>query len=147
MKHHAKDNTIADVAVGDSAELTWHVTHEEISAFAALSGDYNTLHVDPKYAFSVGFNAQVVHGFLVGAKISGLLGMQLPGRRCLLLDQSLSYPNPLYPDDRATIRLEIQSIHEDMAVIKLKVSIVKDIPEAGKSVKVARGQITCKILS
>lgn len=146
MNLAATDNTIDDIAVGDSAELVWHVTHEEISAFAELSGDHNPLHIDAEYASSTGFDTQVAHGFLVGAKVSGLLGMQLPGRRCLLLDQSLAYPNPLYPGDEATIRVEIQSIHQDMAVLELKVSVVKNIGESGKSVKVARGQVTCKIL-
>ena len=147
MNDTAIDNRLEDVAVGDTAQTVWHVTEEEIKKFATLSGDRNPLHMDSDYARSCGFEDRLAHGLLVGAKISGVIGMQLPGKRCLLLEQKLSYPNPLYPGDCASVRVEIQTVHTELAVIELKVTVEK-LSAAGAPVsKIARGKVTCKILS
>jgi 3-hydroxybutyryl-CoA dehydratase len=143
----AIDNRLEDFAVGDTAQIVWHVTEEEIKAFAALSGDRNPLHMDSNYARSSGFENQIAHGLLIGAKISGVIGMQLPGKRCLLLEQKLSYPNPLYPGDSATVKVEVQTIHTELAVIELKVTVEKLSVAGAQGSKVARGKVTCKILS
>ena len=147
MNDTAIDNRLDELAVGDTAQTVWHVTEEEIKKFAALSGDRNPLHMDSDYARSCGFEDQLAHGLLIGAKISGVIGMQLPGKRCLLLEQKLSYPNPLYPGDCASVKVEIQTVHTELSVIELKVTVEK-LSAAGAPVsKIARGKVTCKILS
>ena len=147
MNDTAIDNRLEGFAVGDTAQTVWHVTEEEIKKFAALSGDRNPLHMDSDYARSYGFEDQLAHGLLVGAKISGVIGMQLPGKRCLLLEQKLSYPNPLYPGDCASMRVEIQTVHTELAVIELKVTVEKLSAAGAPESKIARGKVTCKILS
>ena len=147
MNDTAIDNRLEDFAVGDTAQTVWHVTEEEIKKFAALSGDRNPLHMDSDYARSYGFEDQLAHGLLIGAKISGVIGMQLPGKRCLLLEQKLSYPNPLYLGDCASVKVEVQTVHTELSVIELKVTVEK-LSDAGAPVsKIARGKVTCKILS
>jgi acyl dehydratase len=143
----AIDNKLEDFAVGDTTQIVWHVTQEEIETFAALSGDNNPLHMDRTYARSSGFEDQVAHGLLIGAKISGVIGMQLPGKRCLLLEQKLAYPNPLYPGDRASVKVEVHTIHTELAVIELKVTVEKLSAAGAQRSKIARGKVTCKILS
>jgi len=143
----AIDNRLDELAVGDTTQTIWHVTEEEIKKFAALSGDRNPLHMDSDYARSCGFEDQLAHGLLIGAKISGVIGMQLPGKRCLLLEQKLSYPNPLYLGDCASVKVKVQTVHTELSVIELKVTVEK-LSDAGAPVsKIARGKVTCKILS
>ena len=72
------DLDITAIDTGTVASLVWQVETEEITAFAALSGDWNPLHVDGEYARSAGYQSEVAHGMLLGAKFSGLFGMQLP---------------------------------------------------------------------
>ena len=147
MNDTAIDNRLDELAVGDTTQTIWHVTEEEIKKFAALSGDRNPLHMDSDYARSCGFEDQLAHGLLIGAKISGVIGMQLPGKRCLLLEQKLSYPNPLYLGDCASVKVKVQTVHTELSVIELKVTVEK-LSDAGAPVsKIARGKVTCKILS
>ena len=95
---------LEDIAVGQVVDCVWQVTAKQIDQFSILSGDHNPLHVSTKYAMDNGYQDRVAHGFLFGAKLSGIIGMLLPGKRCLLLEEQLAFPNPIYPKD--TIKLE-----------------------------------------
>lgn len=144
MMEQAEDNGLADLPVGTVRELRWTIRAADVDAFAALSGDFNPLHVDDDYARSQGFPSRVAHGFLLGAKVSALVGMALPGRRCLLLDQTLSYPAPMHVGDDVTLTGTVVTQHEEMGLIdvKLRATVMRD----GKVTTVARGKATCKIL-
>ena len=136
----SEDNEINDLPVGLNTTVCWTVRDEELEAFISLSGDQNPLHIDQDYAVQNGFDAPVIHGFLICAKISGLIGMVLPGRRCLLVSEQLEFPNPLYVNECVEITAKIKERHLDLKLIKLKILAKKG------STTVARGSITCKIL-
>lgn len=140
-----RDLDFESIAVGDVAELEWQPSVEDIDAFAALSGDHNPLHMDDGYARGQGFAARVVHGLMVGAKVSALVGTLLPGRRCLLLDYALAHPNPVYAGDQVRFRAEVRERWSDFGLIELAVKAVKTVD--GKDRTVARGTVKCKIRS
>jgi acyl dehydratase len=141
----ALDLSLDALPVGYTATIAWTAENAEIDAFAAVSGDYNPLHMDPAYATSLGFADRVSHGMLLGAKLSGFIGMVLPGRRCLLLEQTLAFPNAVLPGDRVTLTGEVAEIWPDQSMLRLKVRATK--PGAGKPIVVARGSVLCKTLS
>jgi 3-hydroxybutyryl-CoA dehydratase len=134
------DNKIDELLVGLESTVSWTVSDGDLDAFISLSGDRNPLHIDQEYAIQNGFDAPVVHGLLICVKISGLIGMVLPGRRCLLVSEELEFPNPLYVNDCVEISAQIKKRHLDLKLIKLKIVAKKGL------VTVARGNITCKIL-
>lgn len=147
MSEDATDLLLDNIKVGDTARTTWLVTSEQISAFATLSGDRNPLHMDADYARGAGFDGRIAHGLLIGAKLSGLLGMKLPGRRCLLLEQSLAYPNPVYAGDRILLEVQVRNIHAELGIVELKASGKKSGAGNERSLpRVVRGTVTCKIL-
>ena len=141
----ARSLSIADIQAGLKETLVWQVRADEIDDFARLSGDFNPLHMDADYARAQGFRDRVAHGYLQGAKISGMIGMRLPGKRCLLLEQAVAYPNPVYPGDEVTIELTVKELREEFGLIELKVRAVKI--DNDKKTTTARGTVTCKILS
>ena len=136
----ANDYDINELPVGLETVAFWTVKTRDVNEFINLSGDKNPLHIDEDYAIQNGFDTTVVHGFLICAKISGLIGMVLPGRRCLLVSEELEFPNPVYVNDHVEIRAQIKGKHNDLELVKLKVMVKKG------SITVARGNITCKIL-
>ena len=147
MTERAIDRAHDDYSIGDSAETVWDVKAEEIARFAELSGDLNPLHTDVEYARAAGYEGCVAHGLLLGSKLSGLIGMKLPGGRCLLLEQKLAYPEPVYAGDRVRLTATVQGLHVDLQIVELKVSITKiGLPDV-REVRAARGSMTCKILS
>ena len=65
-----------------------------------MSGDFNPIHIDKKTAQDKGFKDIVAHGFLLGAQISKFLGMTLPGKNCLILEQKVTFHNPIYAKEK-----------------------------------------------
>ncbi len=145
MMTSARDISLEAISPGDVADISWTATTEEVNAFAELSGDHNPLHKDPAYARAKGFSDCVVHGFFLGAKISGLIGMILPGKRCLLLEESLAFPNPTYPGDTVSLKAEISEIRHELALVMLRIKVTKATDNGPQTV--TRGTVTCKILS
>lgn len=141
----AKDLIFDDIKVGDRAELAWTPAVADIEAFAELSGDHNPLHTDGTYARSQGFVDRVVHGFLVGAKVSALVGMLLPGRRSLLLEYELSHPNPVFAGDAIVLHGEVRDRWPDLQLIELSIKAIK--AQDGRDKTVIQGKVRCKILS
>jgi len=62
-----------EFAVGDSVTSSGRtITEADIVAFAALSGDWNAIHVDAEYAAKGMFGERIAHGLLGLAVASGL---------------------------------------------------------------------------
>jgi 3-hydroxybutyryl-CoA dehydratase len=141
LPQQARDMCLDDTHVGAAVTVLWRAEDASIDQFTAVSGDLNPLHMDADYARENGFDGRVVHGFLLGARISGLIGMVLPGRRCLLLEQKLSFPHPVYVGDDVEFRAVVEDVHPDLSVMTLAVSAHKS------DQKVMRGRVTCKLLS
>ena len=141
----AREIAFEDLSPGVSADISWTAEVAEIESFANLSGDRNPLHMDGAYARERGFADRVAHGFLLGAKVSALIGMFLPGRRCLLVEESLNFPNPVYPGDEVTLSGEVVDTHTDLALVNLKIRGEKKDEDGAQSV--VRGNVLCKILS
>jgi 3-hydroxybutyryl-CoA dehydratase len=135
----------ADMKVGLAAELSWRVTVDQIDDFAKLSGDCNPLHVDANFARSQGFRDRVAHGFLLGSKVSALVGMILPGRDGLLLETLLSWPNAVYPGDDVLLRGVIVELSEEQRVVRIKIRATK--VDVAQAIVVGRGWALCRIRS
>ncbi len=136
-----EDLSYEDISVGASHRFRRALTAEDVKAFAEVSGDYNPLHVDEEYAAATPFGRSIVHGMLVGALVSRLIGMHLPGRRCLLLSVSLDFGEPVFPGEEVEIRGVVTGKHESVQALVIKIQVVKE-----GDVKVAWGKVMVKVL-
>jgi 3-oxoacyl-[acyl-carrier protein] reductase len=100
----------ATLAAGESVAWQHTVSAEEVDAFVELSGDDNPLHVDDAFARAHGFRGRVVHGMLVGAFLSRVLGTALPGPGVLWLSQSMRFQHAVYVGE--TIEVEVRIAHK-----------------------------------
>ena len=101
------------------------VTHEMLTAFSALTGDNNPLHMDCEYAKNAIFGKPVAHGMLVSSFLSRLVGMHLPGERSLFLSQTLNFRNPVHENDRVTVTGEVIRKSDRLKLITLKTTIAR----------------------
>lgn len=88
---------------GFRATRDFKITEADMLAFAAIADDHNPLHLDAAYARSLGYDGAVVFGALIVAKISGLIGMQLPGKGGVWAGLKMDFRAPLYTDESATL--------------------------------------------
>lgn len=103
----AKTQYFEDLQVGQEATMSRTVTEGDIVAYAALSGDYNPVHIDPAYAANTIFKERIAHGILSAGYISALFGMQLPGPGAIYISQTLNFKAPVRIDDAvvSTVKL------------------------------------------
>jgi 3-hydroxybutyryl-CoA dehydratase len=99
--------TIDELRIGDSARFTKTVTETDIAFFAAISGDFNPVHVDAEWAKGSLFGGRVAHGPLTLALAAGVLGMELPGVGTIAVSNHIDYRRPVYVDDTITTLAEI----------------------------------------
>jgi len=136
---------ITDFEPGKSLTHTWQVQEKEIDLFAELSGDFNPLHMDGEFAKKAGFEGRVSHGFLLGTKLTGIIGMKFPGENGVLLEQNLGFAKPIYAGDEITFNISVKEVWQELSVVEFKVKATR--PNGEKKETVARGSYRCKIHS
>ncbi len=124
-----KDISMDDIQVGDTASFDRTLTEGDVHSFAQLSGDMNPLHMDETYARTTKFGRRVVHGMLLGSLCSRLVGMYLPGKRCVYLGQTLTFKKPVFIGDTVSISGEVMAKSISTGIVEIAISITKDDEE------------------
>ena len=121
------DLSLDDIVVGLQSEFSVTITEEMIDAFAKLSGDFNSLHMNDEYAKLSGFQSRVCHGMLLASFFSKLIGMYLPGKKALYFNQSLNFTNPCYANESVLVRGEVTSKSMATRIVTIKTSIINNV--------------------
>ncbi len=94
--------------IGKTVEVQRVFTSSDVEQFAQISGDRNALHLDEEYAQRSRFGRPIVHGMLVAGLISKIIGMQMPGKGSIYLEQNLSFKKPVYIGEKITAKVCIK---------------------------------------
>lgn len=89
------------------------ITEEMLESFAALSGDYNPVHMDEAFCREHGLETRVAHGMLVLSLVSTLIGMYLPGKGAVWLSQSFDFISPARIGDTLAVSGKITGTSSD----------------------------------
>ncbi|WP_288842942.1 MaoC family dehydratase [uncultured Megasphaera sp.] len=100
------DIAYRDIAVGMTASLKKTITQADVEKFAAVTGDYNPLHMDEEFAGKTIFRGRIAHGMITGGLISAVLGTELPGKNTLYLEQELKFLAPVRFGDTLVATVE-----------------------------------------
>jgi phosphate acetyltransferase/phosphate butyryltransferase len=114
-----ENRVFSELAIGDSASMAKTITQDDISLFAAISGDVNPAHLDKDYAEASRFHQIVAHGVLTAALISGVLGTKLPGPGTIYIGQDLHFRAPVHPNDTITATVTITALDAAKQVVTL----------------------------
>ena len=109
-----------DLQIGDKFSTERHVTDELIRKFAEVSGDYNPIHLDEKFAKTTRFGKRIAHGMLSGAFISAVLGNEFKERKIIYLSQTMKFTAPVYIGDTVTTTSTVTNIREDKGIVTLE---------------------------
>jgi acyl dehydratase len=137
----AKDIPFEDIVVGDTASFERTLTADNITAFATLSGDSNPLHVSEEYAKTTQFGKPLVYGMLLAGLFSTLVGMHLPGKRCLYLGQTLQFKKPVFAGDTVQVTGTVVTKSDSTRLLTINTVITKCTEE------VVTGVATVQVLN
>jgi len=112
-----------ELAPGRQALVEFSVTAPQMQQFAELSGDFNPLHTDDAFARAKGFDGVVVYGALIIAKVSQLIGMQLPGRDSVWASVSLEFRKPLHVGQLAQVEGVVTEVSASTGMVVLKLVV------------------------
>ena len=107
-----------DLKVGQEATMSRVVTEADIVAYAALSGDYNPVHLDADYAAKTVFKERIAHGILSAGYISALFGMKLPGPGSIYISQTLNFKGPVKIDDKVETTVKLVELLPEKRRVK-----------------------------
>lgn len=109
-----------EIKLGTKVKFTVKIDEKALDEFAAISGDYNPLHMDEKYASTTNFKKRVCHGMLLASFFSRLVGMHLPGKNALYFSQTLNFQAPCFVEETVSIEGEVIDKSESTKIITLK---------------------------
>ncbi|MDL2337685.1 MAG: MaoC/PaaZ C-terminal domain-containing protein, partial [Pseudomonadota bacterium] len=125
MTHAPPSRVLAleELVEGLQACVDFSVTAAQMQQFAEISGDFNPLHTDDEFARAKGFDCAVVYGALMVAKVSQLIGMQLPGRDSVWASVALDFRKPLYVGQAAQVDGVVTEVSASTGMVVLKVTV------------------------
>lgn len=121
MQGIQRGKTFEEIQIGEKSSFSKTITETDITLFAAISGDFNPLHMNEEYAKSTPFGARIAHGGIASALLAPVLGMQLPGLGTVALETTSKFRRPVYPGDTITCTVTVKSKNPRMKSVEMKI--------------------------
>ena len=115
-----------EINIGDKVEVYKLIKLKDINEFAKMSGDYSSIHMDDDYAKANGFEGRIAHGGLLISWLSSIIGMELPGKKSILVEIKNKFFQPMYINDEINISVEVISKSDSTKYISLKSTCKKN---------------------
>lgn len=113
--------------------LTRTITQQRIDRYAGASGDYNPIHIDPRFAAGSPFGGTVAHGMLLLSYVSCLLtraaGLAWSGSGAL----KVKFRNPAPEGAMVTARGQVERLEDDAYGVQYAVCAVRLENAAGEA--------------
>ncbi len=110
--------------IGQTASFAKTITESDVSLFAGLSGDFNSIHVNAVAAEKGMFGKRIAHGMLVGSLISTVIGTKLPGEGTVYLEQDMRFLKPVYIGDTCTASVKVAEVmNYDKGIYRLNTRV------------------------
>ena len=87
------------IEVGMSANYFQTIKDIDIKKFAAVSNDYNPVHLDDDYALKSRFKKRIAHGLISGSFFSALFGTKIPVPGSVYVQQTFNFKKSVYLGD------------------------------------------------
>jgi len=107
------------LSIGQRASCSKTYTEADIVMYAGLSGDFNPIHIDKEYSKNGLFKKRIAHGLLTTSLLSQLLGMHLPGKGSVYMNQTIRFTSPVFIGDTVTATGLIEEINEEKSTVTL----------------------------
>ena len=99
------------------------VTVAMVKSYAEITGHYNPLHFDEEFTSKTRFDGLICQGGITTGLLHALVAMDMPGPGTVFLNQSWSFPKPVYIGDTITAEATVTSANNRRSIAKLDISI------------------------
>lgn len=116
-----------EISIGQTASYSKTLTENDITLFAAVSGDVNPVHLDADFAAKTMFAERIGHGAWTGSIVSAAIALELPGPGSIYISQQLSFRAPVKINDTITINLEVSAKNDKRKIVTLDCKAVNQL--------------------
>lgn len=103
---------------GDEYIMEVTFTEDMVNQFSILSGDNNPIHMDDNKVDIKYHKKRIVHGMLIGAFFSNIIGTKLPGFGTVYISQNFDFIKPVYVGETVMILVRIKRIIMNFAILE-----------------------------
>lgn len=103
---------------GDEYIMEVTFTGDMVNQFSILSGDNNPIHMDDNKVDIKYHKKRIVHGMLIGAFFSNIIGTKLPGFGTVYISQNFDFIKPVYVGETVMILVRIKRIIMNFAILE-----------------------------
>jgi 3-hydroxybutyryl-CoA dehydratase len=107
-----------DIQVGQQTTFGKTITEADVFAFAGITGDFNTIHVNVEFAKTSIFGKRVAHGMLTASLVDQTL-TNLGGLGTIHLSETVKFLAPVFIGDTVTVVSEV--VGKDAAKTRMTV--------------------------
>ncbi len=122
------------------ATISLRLSSELVERFAALTGDWNRLHVDETFARRSSYRRPVVHGMLPVSFLPLLPALHLDGLRCVPVGLSSRFAAPVFAD--TPLKLTVASPRVEGDGVRLAFDYAIETANDARSTVVTSGTFT-----
>lgn len=116
---------LEELSVGTSLpESKRQVTQERINNYAAASGDFNPIHVDPEFASKTSLGGTVAHGMLILAYLSEFMTDSFGKSWLNSGNLSTRFKGPAYPGDTITVSGKVTGVQRENGSILIDCDVL-----------------------
>tara|TARA_B110000881_G_C18118893_1_gene291133 strand:- start:76 stop:513 length:438 start_codon:yes stop_codon:yes gene_type:complete len=121
-----KQLTFNEIQINYSEEFEVKISSNLVNDFSKISGDFNPLHLDEKFALRTPFKKCIVHGMLLASFFSRLVGMQIPGKNGIYFSQSLNFRKPAFIGDSVKVIGTVIDKSKSTKIVTLKTELINE---------------------
>ena len=135
---------IPDAALGAApTSIELRLSPELVERFAALTGDWNRLHVDETFARRSSYRRPVVHGMLPLSFLPLLAPLHLDGYRCIPVSLTSRFAAPVFTDTPLRLTVGIPRVEGTGARVAFDYAI--ETAQDVRSTVVTSGTVSASI--
>jgi 3-hydroxybutyryl-CoA dehydratase len=112
--------TYDELEIGMNASFSKTITETDVSLYAAISGDFNPMHVNEEYSKQARFGRRIAHGAVSQSLIASVLGTKLPGLGTVLVEITVRFRGPTFIGDTVTASAELVEKLEKKRRVRMK---------------------------
>ncbi len=106
-----------------------------LKKYISFSGDTNPIHTNKLAAKKYGYSDIVIHGGIIVAIISNIIGTKFPGPGALCLEQNIKYLKPIFVGNIIELKIKVSNYFKSIDTLLLEINIYT------KNTKVVEGSM------
>lgn len=117
---------VDELSTGERLHLIEKMEDKDLLLYLGLTNDSNPLYIQHDYAAETPYKKPIVPVIMLNGIITSAISKHIPGPGSRIIEQNLTYQEPVYHYETINIVLEVQHINVSENIIDIQVYATND---------------------